>query len=374
MRAGPRFAGPRLAGVRRGKRSPHGGGRLRLFSWSGYLITIAAMLLFASLPGLLYSGQEWPRLLVNRYTGWYFLYWAVAAGLFCGLVAFQRYRTFDRPVRTLSAAMDRVARGDFSLYLEPLHTGDKLDYIDLMFLDFNKMVAELGSIETLKNDFVSNVSHELKTPLAVIRSYAVLLQGEGLAPEERREYQEEIAAATDRLTALVTNILRLNRLEHQEIPPAREPCDLCAQLSACILGFEREWEQKGIRLEASLEDRATLPADGEMLEIVWNNLLSNALKFTEPGGSVTVAQTSDEAWVTVTVTDTGRGMDGETVRHIFEKFYQGDPSHSGEGNGLGLALVQRVVEQHGGTVSVSSRPGEGSAFTVRLPAEGTARG
>jgi signal transduction histidine kinase len=294
-------------------------------------------------------------------------YWAVVAFLFSFLTNLQIRKSYDKPMRKLGVAAKKVARGDFSVYVEPIHTADRYDYIDVMFLDFNSMVQELGSIETLKNDFVSNVSHEIKTPLAVIRNYTVALRNKKLPPETQEEYMDTIISATDNLTALVTNILKLNKLENQDIEPETEPYDVCDQLCECALQFESLWEKKGIVFQADIEDKATIHADRNMLEIVWNNLLSNALKFTPPGGEVTLSQTSDDQVITVSVSDTGCGMDAETQKHIFDKFYQGDTSHSGAGNGLGLALAHRVVEKVGGTLSVVSRPGKGSTFTVTIP-------
>ncbi len=294
-------------------------------------------------------------------------YWAIVAFLFVFLTNWQIRQNYDKPMRRLGNAAKNVARGDFSVYVEPTHTADKYDYIDVMFLDFNTMVQELGSIETLKNDFVSNVSHEIKTPLAVIKSYTTALKNKKLPPEIQEEYMVAIITATDNLSALVTNILKLNKLENQEIEPAAEPYNVCDQLCECALQFESFWEEKGITFQADIEDRATIYADRNMLEIVWNNLLSNALKFTPPGGEVTLSQTSDDASITVSVSDTGCGMDAETQKHIFDKFYQGDTSHSGEGNGLGLALAHRVIEKVGGTLSVVSQPGKGSTFTVTIP-------
>ena len=229
------------------------------------------------------------------------------------------------------------------------------------------MVAELGSIETLKSDFVANVSHEIKSPLAVIQSYALALQDENLVPEKRREYADTIALYSKKLTDLVTNILRLNKLENQVIEPKIETFDLCRQLCECIISFERRMEEKNIELHVETDDCAYVQADESMLEIVWHNLLSNAVKFTEPGGKISVFQTSDEESVTVTVADTGCGMNAETKKRIFDKFYQGDTSHSGEGNGLGLALVLKAAELTEGAVTVESESGKGSAFTVRLP-------
>lgn len=294
-------------------------------------------------------------------------YWGIVASVFGMLTNWQIKKSYDRPMRRLSCAAKRVAGGDFSVYVEPIHTADKYDYIDVMFLDFNTMVQELGSIETLKNDFVSNVSHEIKTPLAVIRNYTMALRNKHLPAETQEEYMDTIISATDNLSTLVTNILKLNKLENQEIESEAEPYDLCGQLCECALQFESLWEEKGIIFHVDIEDRATIIADRSMLEIVWNNFLSNALKFTSPGGAVMLSQTSDEQTVTVSVTDTGCGMDAETQKHIFDKFYQGDSSHSGEGNGLGLALAHRVIEKVGGTLSVVSKPGKGSTFTVTIP-------
>ncbi len=295
------------------------------------------------------------------------LYWA-AVSLGLTLLTRRRMReTFEKPVQKLAAATRKVAEGDFSIYVPPLHAADQYDYLDVMILDFNKMVAELGSIETLKTDFFANVSHEIKTPLAVIQNTAQLLKSKNLSPAQQQEYVDTIEKYAHRLTDLITNILKLNKLEKQTIQPKAEPYDLAAQLADCALLFERRWEEKDIDFEADLEDQAMIRADPILLELVWNNLLSNAIKFTPPGGAVALRQTSTPEAIQVTVTDTGCGMSEETMQHIFDKFYQGDTSHATEGNGLGLALVLRILRMTGGSVSVESAPGKGSVFTVRLP-------
>lgn len=296
------------------------------------------------------------------------VYWALVSVSMTLLIRYLTKTTYEKPVQQLAEATRKVAEGDFSVYVPPIHTADKLDYLDVMILDFNKMVAELGSIETLKTDFFSNVSHEIKTPLAVIHNAAQLLKNENLSAERRAEYVDTIEKYSGRLAELIANILKLNKLEKQTIQPKPEPYDLCAQLAECALLFERRWEEKDLEFEAELEDQFTIEADESLLELVWNNLLSNAIKFTDSGGTVTLRQTSTADGVEVSVTDTGCGMDEETLKHIFDKFYQGDTSHATEGNGLGLALVLRIVRMLGGSIAVSSTPGEGSTFTVRLPA------
>ncbi len=294
------------------------------------------------------------------------IYWALVS---LGLTMFTRNqirKTYDEPVQRLAKATKNVAKGDFSVYMPTIHTADKWDYLDVMIMDFNKMVEELGSIETLKTDFVSNVSHEMKTPLAVIKNYAQLLKKGDLSIEKQAEYAENIEEAVVKLNSLISNILKLNRLENQRITLEPTHYDVCQQLCDCILQFETAWDEKNIELEVDLEDSATIYADKNLLELVWNNLLSNAIKFTERNGTIRILQKTEHHKVKISVTDTGCGMTKETINHIFDKFYQGDTSHGTEGNGLGLALTKRVLELMNGEITVISELGKGSMFTVSL--------
>ncbi len=342
--------------------------KAKYISWKEYVLTFVVLLILTAAQATILSAYIDLQSVPTGYIVTMLAYWAIVTLIFCLVTSWQRFRLFDKPMRKLSEAAKQVAHGDFSVYVAPLHTADKQNYVDVMFEDFNTMVQELGSIETLKNDFIANVSHEIKTPLAIIQSYARALQKENLSPQVRKEYADTIITASTKLSTLVTNILKLDKLENQAIKPSAEPYDLCRQLSACALSFEDVWEQKNIEFVADIEDRCTICADESMVEIVWNNLLANALKFTEPGGMVTLTQTSDEDSITVTVSDTGCGMDKETMKHIFDKFYQGDTSRSHEGNGLGLALARKVVEVLDGTLAVASEPGKGTTFTVTLRA------
>lgn len=291
------------------------------------------------------------------------VYWVLVATALTIYTRHQVRRTYEEPMQRFAAATRQVAAGDFSVYMPPVHTIEHLDYLDHMIIDFNRMVEELGSIETLKTDFTANVSHEIKTPLAIIQNNAELLRMEALT-EHQRTCVDTIYHTSHRLADLITNILRLNKLERQSIAPERHPYDVCAQLAECALNYEDVWERKDLEFDADLEDHAGITADPALMELVWNNLLSNAIKFTESGGSISLIEHSDEGHIYVTVKDTGCGMSGETRAHIFERFYQGDTSHAAAGNGLGLALVMRVLELHGYEIRVDSTEGEGSTFTV----------
>lgn len=296
------------------------------------------------------------------------IYWGLVAG---GLTLFTRHKmrnTYEEPLHKMAEATKKVSEGDFSVYVPPINTADRLDYLDVMIMDFNKMVEELGSIETLKTDFISNVSHEMKTPIAIIKNYAQLLRSGTASDEQREEYAKGIESAAARLSSLISNILKLNKLEHQRITPEVKAYDVCRQLCESIFLFEEAIEEKGIDLEADIEDMAIVKADASLMELVWNNLLSNAVKFTERGGSIAIRQTSEEGHIVVSVSDTGCGIARESIGRIFDKFYQGDTSHSTEGNGLGLSLVKRVLELMDGDIQIISEKGKGSTFTVTLSA------
>lgn len=304
--------------------------------------------------------------LLSVETASYLVFFSLLLG---AITTWLRSSTLNRPMQRLGDAARRVARGDFSVRVEPLRKDGKKDYIEVMFDDFNTMVEELSSIETMKNDFIGNVSHEIKTPIAVIQNYATVLQQPGLSEEDRGEYARTIMDAAKKLSTLVTNILKLSKLENQGIVPEGKAVDLSEQLRACALGFEELWEEKVVDFEADIEDDVVVHSDQDMLELVWNNLLSNAIKFTSKGGRVSLTLKKEEDLAVATVTDTGCGMDEATLRHVFDKFYQGDTSHAQEGNGLGLALVNRVIQLVGGEVRVQSEPGKGTIFTVLLKAE-----
>ena len=272
----------------------------------------------------------------------------------------------DRPVQQIMAALDQVMQGDFSVRIPPVKEFAGETGFNEIISAINKMTAELQGTETLRTDFIANVSHELKTPLAVMGNYATMLQKPGISEENRIEYAKAIAHSARRLAALITNILKLNKLENQQIFPQLDEFDLGEQLCESLLQFEEVWEKKNLNIETDIEDEVRVRSDAELLSLVWSNLISNAVKFTPEGGTVGVRLKTEGEVLTVSVSDTGCGISPEVGRHIFEKFYQGDTSHATQGNGLGLALVKRVMDILGGEISVQSVCGQGSTFTVRF--------
>ena len=278
----------------------------------------------------------------------------------------RRKFVFSRPIRRIADAADRMTRGDFSVripYVRGIYGADSFNQV---IACFNTMAEELSGVETLRTDFIANVSHEMKTPLAVMQNYGSMLRQPGLPEEQRMEYARGVMDAARRLTSLITNTLKLNKLENQQIFPTAAEYDLSEQLCESLLQYESLWERASIEIETDIREAVAIRADGELLSLVWNNLLSNAFKFTPAGGTVSLSLTADDAHAVVTVSDTGCGMSPEVGAHIFEKFYQGDTSHATAGNGLGLALVKRIMDITGGEISVSSEPGRGSTFTVKL--------
>ena len=278
----------------------------------------------------------------------------------------RRITTVRRPVKRITEATEKMIEGDFSVRIKPTARFAEGDYFNDIIRCINRMAEELSGVETLRTDFISNVSHEMKTPLAVIQNYGALLESDGLSEQKRKEYARAVSAASRRLSDMMTNILKLNRLENQSIYPALSRYELGEQLCECLLQYESVWERKNIELETDIEGGVFVYADSELLSLVWNNLFSNAFKFTDDGGKVRLTLSVDEGYATVKISDTGCGMTSDIGAHIFEKFYQADTSRATEGNGLGLALVKRVVDIMQAEICVESELGVGTTFTVRI--------
>lgn len=269
------------------------------------------------------------------------------------------------PIIEISEATKQVAKGNFDIQLKEKTRARE---VNIMAQNFQLMTQELANTETFHNDFIHNVSHEFKTPLSAIEGYATLLQSKTISPEKREAYIAKILFNTKRLTTLTGNILQLTRLENREITTEKTWFSLDEQIREDILLFEEEWNRKQLELDIDLR-AVEYFGNSDMLSQVWQNLIGNAIKYVGDGGSIRIILRKEEGLVKVYVSDNGIGMSEDVKNRVFEKFFQGDTSHSSEGNGLGLTLAKRIVDLHGGTIGLSSKEGKGTTFTVSLPFE-----
>ncbi|MBE6815601.1 MAG: HAMP domain-containing histidine kinase [Ruminococcaceae bacterium] len=334
------------------------------FSIKGYIVAVLMALTVALIPPLIFEFRI--EIFFSKFGIPFIIYYILMAIVCYRFILHIIKINYSKHLQKISEATRKVAKGDFSVEIELDESLKDNSYINIMFRDFNTMVAELNSIESLKDDFISNVSHEIKTPLSIINNYTTALKDKDLPEKIREEYIETVIESTDKLSDLVTNILRLSKIENRKILPEKREYDLCRQLSDCLLSFENVWEEKGIELVVQMEDRVVVNETFAFLDIIWHNLLSNAFKFTEKGGKVSLIQTSTDEFIEVRIKDTGCGIDEETKAHIFDKFYQGDTSHAEEGNGLGLALVQKIAERNGYEITIESEVNKGTEFIVKI--------
>lgn len=339
-------------------------------SLQGYLIFFITVAINSSLAVVIYSSIKDKE--ENFIAGILILY-IFFSSILCATIDFIRRRlTVDKPVREILEATKKMTYGNFDIQLEPSHKRNYTSY-DLIKLDLNRLALELSKIEMLKSDFISNVSHEIKTPLTIIQNYAQALEDKYLPEKERRTYLESLQGACKRLTNLVTDILKLNKLENGELFPQLKRFNVSESLTEQILEFIPLIEAKDIQLECSVEPDIFIHSEQSYLELVWSNLISNAIKFTENEGTIRIQLKSLYEKLIFTIEDTGCGMQEETGKRIFDKFYQGDTSHSKEGNGLGLALVKRVIDILGGEITVESELGKGTKFQVSIREDGYGR-
>jgi len=291
----------------------------------------------------------------------------IVSASICTLIDYIRRKVMiDRPLIEILNATKLMARGNFKIRLIPHHSYENYDEFDRIKDDLNSMAKELSKSEVLKTDFIANVSHEIKTPVSVILNYAKALEDDSLDEDTKKKYLLILQESCKKLSILVTNILKLNKLENQKLDPEIKRFNLSESISSSILNFEELIEKKNINLECYIEEEIYIKSEESYLELVWNNLISNAIKFTENEGTIKISLNKENDNYIVKVSDTGCGMDKETGKHIFDKFYQGDTSHQKEGNGLGLPLVKKVIDILGGSISVESEIGVGTTFTITI--------
>ena len=297
---------------------------------------------------------------------WFWPFFPMAMCALCAIlltVSFGRSRI--RPIHQVNSAMKKVSQGDFSVRVEEQNA---VGEISELVSSFNHMAEELSGIEMFRKDFINNFSHEFKTPIVSIRGFARQLERDDLTPEQRREYTRIIVTESERLANMSSNILLLTKLENQQIITDRTAYALDEQIRNCILLLEKQWTDKNIDLRLDLDEISYL-GNEEMMSHIWVNLIGNAIKYSPENGVLEISLMRVQNFIVARFTDHGEGMTAETQARVFEKFYQGDSAHAVEGNGLGLALVKRIVDMCGGKITVNSAPNEGSTFSVYLPIE-----
>ena len=266
------------------------------------------------------------------------------------------------PLQKVGPAMDKISNGDYSVRLE---TKNNTKEIQEIYTGFNMMAKELEATEIIQTDFISNVSHEFKTPISAIEGYSMLLQDNDNLTQEQKEYIEKIILNTNRLSSLTGSVLLLSKLENQSIVPSKTHFYLDEQIRQSVLLFESEWERKDIDFDIELDDTEYLGHES-LFNHVWNNLISNAIKFSPKGGTIQITLSNFDQKIVFSISDEGPGISDEAKDHIFDKFYQEDSSHKQYGNGLGLALVKKIVDLEDGEIFVMNNSGAGCKFTVIL--------
>lgn len=292
----------------------------------------------------------------------------LTSALLCSIIDYIRRKlTIEKPLKEILDATEMMARGNFKIKLTPNHTYKYYDEYDIIKDDLNNMANELSKSEVLKNDFIANVSHEIKTPLSVIQSYAKALTDEKITQEQRNKYLENLQYSCKKLSNLITNILKLNKLENHNLLPDIKRFNLSELVIEQIVQFEELVDKKNINLNCDIEENLFINSEGSYIQLIVNNLISNAIKFTNYHGNIelTLKKDNEKNFILI-VRDDGCGMSKETGQHIFDKFYQGDTSHSKEGNGLGLSLVKKVIDILGGKIEVNSEINVGTTFKVTL--------
>lgn len=283
-------------------------------------------------------------------------------GLNMALIFFFKFsKKFLKPIHELQKGMDQVKNGNFNIRIENEFHNETQDLIN----NFNLMVEELQKSETLKSDFISNVSHEFKTPLSSIQGYATLLQDESLSKEDKDKYTKYIIDSTQKLNVLISNILKISKIDNQKIVIEQELFELDEQIREVVLSLEKEWTNKNIELDIDL-DEVSIRTDKTLLSHVWSNIIGNAIKYSYDNSKIEIKLRNENDKIKVTIKDYGIGIEEEKVPYIFNKFYQGDTSHSNEGNGLGLALVKGIIDLINGKIEVKSEVNKGTEFIVTL--------
>ncbi|MBQ7307124.1 MAG: HAMP domain-containing histidine kinase [Clostridia bacterium] len=338
----------------------------RKYSFVGYLALFFCVSFTTTCSVLLFDAlvKKFPG--KTFFTAIFLLINVIIISIIYGVIDYVRRKlTVDKPTKLILDATSQITSGNFNVKINPIHAYGMYDEFDIIIENINRMANELSKSEILKSDFIANVSHEIKTPVSIISNYAMLLQNENLPSDTIKDYTQTLLKTSKRLSDLVVNILKLNKLENQRLSEHKSNINVGNKLSECILQFEELLDDKNINLDCDIDD-IILNIEDTYLDVIFNNLVSNAIKFSNINGDIKISLKENFNNIVFKISDTGCGMSKETGERIFDKFYQGDTSHTQEGNGLGLALVKKVIDIIGGDIMVESELNVGSTFTVNL--------
>ena len=289
--------------------------------------------------------------------------------LFTALIFFiidyiRRNIIIQKPLNDILDATNLISKGEFDIKLKPRHNYNNYDELDKIMININKMAIGLRNDEILKNDFISNFSHEIKTPIAIMNGYINLLKRNEMSKEERDEYIDKLYNSSINLSNLISNILKLNKLENGEME--LNDVNLSSVLENVIISYDELINNKKINLDIDMDDRLIKYTNESFIQLIFSNLISNAIKFSKYEGIVEIKLKNKNDYIEFMVKDNGIGMSKDTIIHIFNRFYQGDTSHKTEGNGLGLSMVKKAIDRLGYKISIESEEEKGSTFIVDI--------
>lgn len=331
-----------------------------LYNLSSYIVFLITVSIVVSIGIVIYSK-------VNDFETSILAIFVLLYILFTALVFFiidyiRRNIIIQRPLNDILDATNLISKGEFDIKLKPRHNYDNYDELDRIMININKMALGLKNDEILKKDFISNFSHEIKTPIAIMNGYINLLKRNEMSKEERDEYIDKLYNSSINLSNLISNILKLNKLENSEIE--LNDVNLSNVLENVIISYDELINNKKISLDIDMDDRIIKYTNESFIQLIFSNLISNAIKFSREEGIVEIKLKNKNDYIEFMVKDNGIGMSKDTIVHIFNRFYQGDTSHKTEGNGLGLSMVKRAIDRLGYKISIESEEERGSTFIV----------
>lgn len=328
-----------------------------------YLIFVITVSIVVSLGIIIYSNiKDFPLGILALFVLIYILF----AGLVFYIIDYVRRNVFiNKPLNDILDATYLISKGQFDINLKPRHNLSDYDELDMIMVNINKMVNALRNEEILRNDFISNFSHEVKTPIAVIDGYINLLKKRDIKDNDKEMYLDKVAISVSNLSNLVSNILKLNKLENEE-EIEKENVNLVSILENVIVSFDELLVNKNINLDIDICDKADIISNQSIIQIIFSNLISNAIKFSKDNSIIAIKLLKNDNNYKFIVKDNGIGMTKDTINNIFNRFYQADTSHKSEGNGLGLSMVKKGIDRLGYKISIESEEGIGSTFVVDI--------